>query len=227
MHDVRVSVSLMWSWLIGIQYPETATFLAEDERHLVIQALREDRRGQPLHFSMKFVWQALTDWKTYIQIITFMWLVFMLSFSSFPQSNHYIYSATVAVYSVALFMPTIIHDLGFSAASAQLLSAPPFVCGGTFTIIMGIYSDRMNSRGPFVVLGAVVSMAGYIIAYTTSKPGPGYAAAIIAASGVFPIIAVIIVWAGGNAGGDLKRGVVIAMVIGIGNFAGYVSAPLI
>ncbi|KAH9985789.1 MFS general substrate transporter [Russula compacta] len=193
------------SYFLMHDYPETATFLTEDERHLVIQALRDDRRGQPLHFSMKFVWQALTDWKTYIQIIVFMCI-------------------TVAVYSVALFMPTIIHDLGFSAAAAQLLSAPPFVCSGILTIIVGIYSDRMNSRGPFVVLGAVVSMVGYIIVYTTSKPGFGYAAAIIAASGVFPSIAVIIVWAGGNAGGDLKRGVVIAMVIGIGNFAGICSS---
>lgn len=78
-------------------------------------------------------------------------------------------------------------------------------------------------RGPFVVLGACVSMIGYIIAYTTSKPGPGYAAAIIAASGVFPTIAVNIAWAGGNAGGDMKRGVVLAMVVGLGNLGGYVA----
>ena len=81
----------------------------------------------------------------------------------------------------------------------------------------------MNLRGPFVVLGTAVSMIGYIIAYVTSKPGPGYAAAIIAASGVFPTVAVNLAWAGGNAGGAMKRGVVIAMVVGIGNLGGYVA----
>ena len=75
----------------------------------------------------------------------------------------------------------------------------------------------LNSRGPFIILGVTVSMVGYIVAYTSSKSGPSYAAAVIAASGVFPTIPVSLAWIGGNAGGDMKRGVVLAMVIGIGN----------
>jgi len=186
-------------------YPETATFLADDERLFVIRTLREDSFGQATHFSVNFIWQALADWKTYVQILIYVGVV-------------------IPVYGVALFTPTIINNLGFSAARAQLLSIPPFVCGCISTVIVGIYSDRMNLRGPFVVLGASVSMIGYILAYATSKPGPGYAAAIIAATGVFPTIAVILAWAGGNAGGDLKRGVVLAMVIGIGNLGGICSS---
>ena len=132
-------------------------------------------------------------------------------------------SVAVPVYSVALFTPTIINDLGFTAAQAQLMSIPPFVCGCISTVVIGIYSDKMNLRGPFVVLGSAVSMIGYIIAYTTSEAGPGYAAAIIAATGVYPTVAINIAWAGGNAGGDMKRGVVLAMIVGIGNLGGYVS----
>jgi hypothetical protein len=119
-------------------------------------------------------------------------------------------------------MPTIIHDLGFSAAGAQLLSVPPFICGCISILIAGIYSDNLNSRGPFVVIGSTVAMVGYIIAYTTIKPGPGYAAAVIATSGVYSTIPVSIAWAGGNAGGDMKRGVVLAMVVGMGNLGGCV-----
>ena len=58
--------------------------------------------------------------------------------------------------------------------------------------------------------------------YTQKAAGAGYAGAVLAAVGVFPTIAVDIAWAGGNAGGDLKRGVVLAMVIGLGNLGGYV-----
>jgi hypothetical protein len=139
--------------------------------------------------------------------------VFLFTFS-------YISSILIPFFAIALFSPTIIHNLGFSAARAQLLSIPPFICGCIFTVITGIYSDKLNSRGPFVLLGTTVSMVGYIIAYTTSKPGPGYAATVIAASGVYPIIPVILTWAGGNAGGDMKRGVVIAMLVGMGNLGG-------
>lgn len=68
----------------------------------------------------------------------------------------------------------------------------------------------------------MVSMCGYLVLYNTSRPGPGYAGTVIACMGVYPTIAVNLAWAGGNAGGDLKRGVVIAMVIGIGNLGGWV-----
>ena len=65
-------------------------------------------------------------------------------------------------------------------------------------------------------------MMGYIIAYTTSEPGPGYAAAVIAACGSFPSIAISVAWAGGNAGGNIKRGIVLALVVGLGNVGAYV-----
>ena len=48
---------------------------------------------------------------------------------------------------------------------------------------------------------------------------------MIAACGVFPSIAVVLAWAGGSAGGDVKRGVAIAMTIGIANLGG--SVPFI
>jgi uncharacterized membrane protein YeaQ/YmgE (transglycosylase-associated protein family) len=41
---------------------------------------------------------------------------------------------------------------------------------------------------------------------------------------VFPSIAVVLAWAGGNAGGDIKRGVAIAMTIGIANLGGICSS---
>jgi hypothetical protein len=65
-------------------------------------------------------------------------------------------------------------------------------------------------------------MTGYILLYCDGRAGPSYAGACLAAIGIYPTIAVDLAWAGSNAGGDLKRGVVIAMVIGIGNLGGYV-----
>ncbi|KAH9062462.1 MFS general substrate transporter [Lactarius vividus] len=186
-------------------YPETATFLTEEERHFVIRTLADDSNGQATHLSTKFVWQALADWKTYLQAINFM-------------------SVLITGYAVALFTPNIIHDLGFSAANAQLLSVPPFACACVCTILVSFYSDKLNLRGPFIVLCSMVSMIGYIVAYMTSKPGPGYAATIIAASGAFPNVAISVVWAGGNAGGHMKKGVVLGLVIGLGTLGGICSS---
>ena len=77
-------------------------------------------------------------------------------------------------------------------------------------------------RGPFLVLCSTISMIGFIIAYTTSKSGPGYVATVFAACGAYPNVALLMAWAGGNAGGNLKRGVVLALVTGLGNLGGCV-----
>ena len=134
-----------------------------------------------------------------------------------------VHSVFITGVAVALFTPTIVHDLGYSANNAQLLSIPPFFLGGVSTYIVSIWSDRLNLRGPFIAAGALFSMIGYIIAYTTNEPGAGYAAAIIAACGAFPSIAISVAWAGGNAGGNVKRGIVLALVVGMGNAGACVS----
>ena len=170
---------------------------------------------------MTFVWQALADWKTYVQALNAMWYAAPVTVHSlFDTLVHSIWINTI---SVSLFTPTIVHNLGFSAANAQLLSVPPFLLAGLSTYILSTWSDRVNLRGPFIAAGASVSMIGYIIAYTTTIPGLGYTAAIIAACGVFPCLAIMLAWTGGNAGGNMKRGIVLAVVIGLGNLGGCAS----
>ncbi len=66
------------SWLLIVcQFPDTEipTFLTEDEWLFVIEALREDYKGQPTHFSVQFIWQALRDWKTYASALIYFWSV--------------------------------------------------------------------------------------------------------------------------------------------------------
>jgi|SRR5882762_9746091 len=117
-------------------------------------------------------------------------------------------------------MPSIIAGLGYTAARAQLLSAPPFICGCISTLIIGTYSDRANIRGPIIAGSAFVSLIGYLILYTQSTPGASYAGAILVCVGVYPNVAVNLAWAGGNAGGVAKRGIILAIVIGFSNIGG-------
>ncbi|KAF8893538.1 major facilitator superfamily domain-containing protein [Infundibulicybe gibba] len=187
------------SYFYMYDYPETATFLTEAEKTLVINMLKEDSQGLATHYDRKFVWQAISDYKTYVQIGIYIGLL-------------------IPVYAIALFSPTIVQELGFTAAQAQLLTVPPFVAG------FGIISDRRNLRGPFIIGGCVIALIGYLVLYTQTSPGAGYAGAILAAIGVFPTIAVDLAWAGSAAGGDVRKGVVIAMVIGIGNLGGICSS---
>ncbi|KAG2094423.1 uncharacterized protein F5147DRAFT_561553, partial [Suillus discolor] len=75
-------------------------------------------------------------------------------------------------YAIALFSPTIINELDYSAVNAQLLSVLPFAAGCIGTIIFGIYSDKHNIHGPYIIGGALVSLVGYILLYCSVRAGP-------------------------------------------------------
>lgn len=121
---------------------------------------------------------------------------------------------------MALFTPTIINELGFSAANAQLLSIPPYVAGCLSVIVVGICSDKHRLRGPYVLGGGIVGLVGCLLLYTQVQPGVALFGVVLAAVGVFPCVPVVLAWVSSNAGGDIKRGVAIAMVNGLGNLGG-------
>ncbi len=50
------------------QYPETASFLTESERRHVVEMLKEDSRSLATGFDKRYIFQAMTDYKTYAQI---------------------------------------------------------------------------------------------------------------------------------------------------------------
>ncbi|KAJ7772744.1 major facilitator superfamily domain-containing protein [Mycena maculata] len=193
------------SYFYMYDYPETASFLTDTERAQIVHMLKDDAQDLATHYDRKFVWQAMRDYQTYVQIGIYIGVL-------------------IPVYAIALFTPTIVQELGFTAAQAQLLTIPPFACGCIATIAVGYFSDKYNLRGPFIIGSSLVALVGYIVLYTQKAPGAGYAGAVLAAVGVYPTIAVDLAWAGSIAGGDTRRGVVIAMVIGLGNLGGICSS---
>jgi MFS family permease len=96
-------------------YPETATFLTEPERKEVKRRLEQDRDFLADEYNVKFVWQALKDWKIY---------VFSLIGAGLA----------LPVYSVSLFMPTIVKSLGYKNTTAQLMTTPPYIVACFFCI---------------------------------------------------------------------------------------------
>ncbi|KAG1821029.1 uncharacterized protein BJ212DRAFT_1297483 [Suillus subaureus] len=158
--------------------------LTEPERSYTIDMLKQDLNHLSPRFDNRFVWQAMKD----LQDLTLL----------------------VPGYAIALFSPTIINELGYSAANDQLHIVPPFVAGAIATIIVGIYSGKHNLRGSFII-------GAYERACRSSELS-------LAAAGNYPTVLVILTWAGSNAGGDLKRGVVLAMVIGINNLGSVCSS---
>jgi MFS family permease len=110
-------------------YPETATFLTEPERKEVERRLETDRDFLADEYNVKFIWQALTDWKIYV--------------FSFIGTG-----LALPVYSVSLFMPTIVKSLHYTDATAQLMTTPPYIIAcavcitGKFSSLVGTSEER-------------------------------------------------------------------------------------
>jgi hypothetical protein len=78
------------------------------------------------------------------------------------------------VYSLALFMPTIIKELGYTNANANLLTVPPYVFGFITTLLVAIASDRLLQRGIFIIGGMLTVVVGYTILIANVSTGVKY-----------------------------------------------------
>lgn len=115
----------------------------------------------------------------------------------------------VALASYAVFAPTIIRDLGFSALNAQLLSIPPYAAAcilvfvSTLLMIVQVSrlipteklvswnSDRTLQRGYHIMAVSCLAIIGYIFLLATLNVGVRYAGAVLVACGVYPIIPLV------------------------------------
>ncbi|KAL5117788.1 hypothetical protein ACEQ8H_004262 [Pleosporales sp. CAS-2024a] len=201
---LSILVSMVSYWSI-YDYPASARFLTTSERTEVLRRLHVDHGHLSNDFHVKYVWQALRDWKIYI----FM-LICMAGFCP--------------IYSFALFLPSIIKNMGYTANEAQLMSVPPYVCACVFTIGASWYADRVGKRGIFLLGFQLIGMAGFGMLLASGKPGIQYAGTVLAAIGIYPQIPLGMAWNSGNIGGSLKRGTGIAMQVMGGNCGGIIAS---
>jgi len=156
-------------------------------------------------FNVKYVYQALRDWKIYIHM-----LICMAGFCP--------------IYSFSMFLPTIIKNMGYTANNAQLMSVPPYVCACFFTIGASWLADRYRQRGVFLLGFQLVAIAGFSMLAATWNSSVQYAGTVLAAIGIYPQIPLGLAWNSGNIGGSLKRGTGIAMQVMGGNCGGIIAS---
>ena len=142
-----------------------ATFLTLDERAEVERRLEADHGHLSNDFDIKYVLQAITDWKIYIHM-----LICMAGFCP--------------IYSFSLFLPTIIKNMGYTANNAQLMSVPPYVCACFFTIAASWLADRYRQRGAFLLGFQLVAIAGFVMLAATGNPSVQYTGTVLAAIGM-------------------------------------------
>lgn len=107
--------------------------------------------------------------------------------------------------SVGVFLPTFIHDFGYTDVDAQLFSVIPYACAFVSLLALCYISDWFNIKGPFILLGFSVSAIGYIMLLTVKPTAAKMVAACFITSGMYPATVLMTAWLGINTCGFTKR----------------------
>ncbi|KAI1002194.1 hypothetical protein K3495_g6004 [Podosphaera aphanis] len=194
-----------WSWIFIL---EGLLTLINEKIEVQRRLLEDDGSSNEVH--IKFFYQALRDGK--------IWVMMIITIGIFTP-----------LYSISLFLPTIINQLGYSSNKTQLLSIPPYLVACLCTIIGNFAADRSGQRGLFVLGFEVIAIIGFLMLVTSGLPHVQYAGSFFAASGIYPLVPLVTTWTSNNIGGSFKRCVGLAMQVGFGNLggalAGFVYLP--
>jgi predicted MFS family arabinose efflux permease len=189
-------------------YPSTAKFLTDNERDVIERRLKADSDAtNDEAFNWTNVRKALTDPKVYLYCFNF-------------------HTMSLPLYTLSLFLPSIIRDLGYTSAQAQLLTIPPYAIAFITTMTMAVLSERYHRRAPFIIGSSSFAIIGYILLLSDPRPGPSYTGTIFAAAGIYPSVALVLAWPANNVSGQTKRAVAGALQISIGNLGAVLGTQL-
>lgn len=204
---LTIVVSLIAYFFIS-NYPATAKFLTDDERafiHARLASNSDATRNEA--FTWPNVVKAIRDPKVWLYGLGF-------------------HTMSLPLYTLSLFLPTIIRELGFTAGQAQLLTVPPYALATILTMIVAVASEKTKIRAPFIMGSSCFSIIGYIILLTSKKAGVSYVGTIFAAGGIYPATAIVLSWPANNVSGQTKRATANAMQISIGNLGAVLGTQL-
>jgi MFS family permease len=127
------------------------------------------------------------------------------------------------IYSYSLFLPTIIRSLGYTQVKAQLFTVPPNMGAFFVVLLVGWLSDKWKMRGPLMLVGCTVAIAGYIMLIASTKSQVQYGGTFLVASGIFPCSPLVMGWLTNNLDPHYVRATGTGFQIMIANMAAFIA----
>jgi MFS family permease len=127
------------------------------------------------------------------------------------------------IYSYSLFLPTIIRSLGYTQVKAQLFTVPPNMCAFFTVLLTGWFSDKWQVRGPLMLVGCSVAIAGYIMLIASTTTSVQYGGTFLVAAGIFPCSPLVMGWLTNNLAPHYVRATGTGFQIMIANMAAFIA----
>ncbi|CAE7209125.1 unnamed protein product [Rhizoctonia solani] len=173
---LTIIVAIAAYWLVP-NWPDRASFLTQEEKARLAARSKHDSAGVSEQFQWRYVRQALTDHLVWAYAFLFHGFAFVL-------------------YSLSLFLPTIIAGLGYASWEAQLLTVPPYALSAICIGVTAWLASIFNRRAIFIIGSAVIGIIGYILLLVTHTAGRQYVGVHLACAGVYTGNALLLSWPG-------------------------------
>ncbi|ORY78227.1 major facilitator superfamily domain-containing protein [Protomyces lactucae-debilis] len=202
---ITFAVAILGYFLIP-ESPSKVKWLNQEERDVMSWRIAHDgdlRVPMDDSFRWAYVGDALTDWKLWLNLITY-------------------WGAAVPLYSVALTLPSIVRGMGYTSIdSAQLHTVPVYIVGCVFVVLAAWVSDRWK-RSPVVIIMLCIAVLGWGLALglPARNNAARYTSMFFACIGSYGSFVPQLVTLTSNVGGKTKRATAIGIQVGVGGLAG-------
>ena len=151
----------------------------------------------------------------------------MIVYMRASMTNGVIHS--ICIYGFSFASPTIILELGYTAAEAQLMTIPIYTAGAIVTVVFSYFADRHQTRWFFVVIPFCIACIGFIGLLSIPHPhlpGLTYAFLFFITCGLYPAVICCISWVANNLAPTWKRATGMATLMTLGNLGGAIGSNI-
>jgi len=189
--------------------PEKTSFFTEEERKVALaRANRDSSADTGYHVNKSHIIDAFKDWRIYLGGIIY-------------------FGANAALSSISAFLPTIIKTFGYTNARAQLLTVPPYAMTAVAITIASWCSDRLLTRGPFIMVASAIGGIGYVLLLAVEKNDHvRYFATFCIVGGTYTMVGLVIAWYAHNLGSETKRATGTPLYMAIGQTGSILGSHL-
>ncbi|KZF20948.1 MFS general substrate transporter [Xylona heveae TC161] len=189
--------------------PSTAWFLNDAEKAAAkARNLRDSSSKVDTKFNLKDCFQIWKDWKFAL------WCIIAFTYP-------------VAFATTSNFLPQIVQRLGYSVIKTNLWTVAPNAVGFVVLLLFAKSSDYFRERTFHVIIALCISMAGMLILIiidVLENKGVAYFACFLMAAGSYIPSCLVQSWHNNNNLDENSRAATTGLLVGLGNFAGILSA---
>ncbi|WQF90103.1 Putative major facilitator superfamily, MFS transporter superfamily [Colletotrichum destructivum] len=256
--QIKVSGYMGWPWIFFIEgiltvvlglgllfvlphTPAVARFLTPSERELAIRRMQAQDQWhyldtpRPVDVDPEAVGGVRAGEEAFVNKDSLTWVTVKRAiFNGITMAMAIgAFFSIQAIYSFAMFLPTIIATMGYKSLKASLMTAPPNLAALVFTISISLWSRRSGKTALPLNVCSITGILGYTLLIIGAKAGPRplfldadvqYAGTFLVAMSVNATPPLALTWMSINASPHYVRAIALGFLLSIGNAASFLAS---